>query len=178
MIGLDLDGYFHKNILLTLWISYKISVHILYFVIFFELSTATQNVEFHIHQRYIDTGSFEVIDFCARKMIKMTHFISPWKMINLLQDVLTNFSQSFKKRDVISFTSKVSNVDLSTKFRKIHRKTPKPEPLFNKLAEACNFIKKKTLAEIFFCEYCEISKNALFTEHLWSTASVYGCSSE
>ena len=100
MIGLDLDGYFHKNILLTLWISYKISVHNLYFVIFFELSTPIQNVEFHIHQRYIDTGSFEVIDFCTRKMIKMTHFICPWKMINLLQDVLTNFFQPFKKRDV------------------------------------------------------------------------------
>ena len=42
-----------------------------------------------------------------------------------------------------SFTSKVPNVDLSTKFCKIHRKTPKPEPLFNKVAEACNFIKKR-----------------------------------
>ena len=23
---------------------------------------------------------------------------------------------------------------------------------------------------MFFCEYCEISKNTLFTEHLWATA--------
>ena len=25
---------------------------------------------------------------------------------------------------------------------------------------ACNFIKKETLAQVFFCEFCEISKNA------------------
>ena len=25
--------------------------------------------------------------------------------------------------------------------------------------EACNFIKKETLAQVFFCEFCEISKN-------------------
>ena len=29
-----------------------------------------------------------------------------------------------------------------------------------------NFIKKETLAEVFFCELCEISKNTFFTEHL------------
>ena len=26
-------------------------------------------------------------------------------------------------------------------------------------ASACNFIKKETLAQVFFCEFCEISKN-------------------
>ena len=33
--------------------------------------------------------------------------------------------------------------------------------------EACNFIKKETLAQLFSCEFCEISKNTIFTEHLW-----------
>ena len=37
--------------------------------------------------------------------------------------------------------------------------------------EACNFIKKKTLAQVFSCEFCEISKNAFLTENLWTTAS-------
>ena len=36
---------------------------------------------------------------------------------------------------------------------------------------ACNFIKKETLAQIFSCEFCEISKNTFFTEHLWTIAS-------
>ena len=38
--------------------------------------------------------------------------------------------------------------------------------------EACNFIKKGTLAHVFSCEFCEISKNnIIFTEQLWTTAS-------
>ena len=35
-----------------------------------------------------------------------------------------------------------------------------------------NFIKKETLAQVFSCEFCKISKNTFFTEHLWATASV------
>ena len=38
--------------------------------------------------------------------------------------------------------------------------------------EACNFIKKETLAQVFPCEFYEISKNTFFIEHLWTTASV------
>ena len=32
--------------------------------------------------------------------------------------------------------------------------------------EAYNFIKKETLVKVFSCEFCEISKNTFFTEHL------------
>ena len=46
------------------------------------------------------------------------------------------------------------------KFYKIHRKTPVPESLL-----------KKRLAQVFSCEFCEISKNTFFTEHLRVTAS-------
>ena len=42
---------------------------------------------------------------------------------------------------------------------------------FNKV-RACNFIKKEALAQVFSCEFCEISKNTFFTEHLWANASV------
>ena len=34
------------------------------------------------------------------------------------------------------------------------------------------FFKKETLALVFSCEFCKISKNIFFTEHLWATASV------
>ena len=45
-----------------------------------------------------------------------------------------------------------------------------PEP------QACNFIKKETLAQVFSCKFCENSKNTFFTEHIWATASVnYQC---
>ena len=33
------------------------------------------------------------------------------------------------------------------------------------------FIKKESLAQVLSCEFCEISKNTFFTEHLWTTAS-------
>ena len=33
-------------------------------------------------------------------------------------------------------------------------------------AKAGNFIKNETLAQMFFCEFCEIFKNTFFTEHL------------
>ena len=39
--------------------------------------------------------------------------------------------------------------------------------------EACNFVNKETLVQLFYCEFCEISKKTLFTEHVWATASVY-----
>ena len=32
-------------------------------------------------------------------------------------------------------------------------------------SEACNLIKKETLAQVFSCEFCEIPKNTFFTEH-------------
>ena len=38
---------------------------------------------------------------------------------------------------------------------------------------ACNFIKKETLAQVFFCEFCEITKNIFLTEQLWANASVF-----
>ena len=39
-----------------------------------------------------------------------------------------------------------------------------PEP------QACNFVKWKTLAQVLYCEFCEIFKNTFFTEDLSTTA--------
>ena len=38
--------------------------------------------------------------------------------------------------------------------------------------ETCNFIKKEALAQVVSCEFCEIFKNTIFTEHFWTTASM------
>ena len=40
-------------------------------------------------------------------------------------------------------------------------------------SEVKSFIKKETLAQVFSCEFCKISENIFFTEHLRATASVY-----
>ena len=42
----------------------------------------------------------------------------------------------------------------------------------NTCARVYFFYKKETLAQVFSGEFCEISKNTFFTEHLWATASV------
>ena len=39
------------------------------------------------------------------------------------------------------------------------------------LRKSWNFIKKETLAQVFSCEFCEISKKTSFTEHLRTTPS-------
>ena len=44
-------------------------------------------------------------------------------------------------------------------------KTPVPEPLFSE-AEACNFIKKENLEQVFSFEFFHISENTFFTEYL------------
>ena len=40
-------------------------------------------------------------------------------------------------------------------------------------ALACNFIKKEALAQVFPCEFCEISKNTFFNKTALVAASVY-----
>ena len=38
---------------------------------------------------------------------------------------------------------------------------------FNKVAgQACNFIKKESQAQVFYCKFCQISKKAFFTKQL------------
>ena len=38
--------------------------------------------------------------------------------------------------------------------------------------QACSFVKKETLAQVFPCEFWEISKNTFFT-NTWMTASTF-----
>ena len=46
--------------------------------------------------------------------------------------------------------------------------------VFNKVAglRPATLLKKEAHAQVFSCEFCEISKNPFFAEHLWTTASV------
>ena len=37
--------------------------------------------------------------------------------------------------------------------------------------QACNFIKKEALAQVFYCKFCDIFKSTFFTEHLRTTSS-------
>ena len=58
-------------------------------------------------------------------------------------------------------------------------KTNRVSFLIKLQAYACNFIKKETLARVFSFEFCGISKNTFFTEHLWEYChSWYGIMEE
>ena len=64
------------------------------------------------------------------------------------------------------------NKSILKNFANFTGKKPVPESfLIKKRPEACKFIKKETLAQVFSCEFWDISKNNFFTEHLRTTAS-------
>ena len=44
---------------------------------------------------------------------------------------------------------------------------------FNTIAGFLQLYKKEALGQVFSCEFCEISKNTFFTEHLRTTAPGY-----
>ena len=48
-----------------------------------------------------------------------------------------------------------------------------PPKVFCKVVglRAATLLKKEALTQVFSCEFCEISKNTLFTEHMRTTAS-------
>ena len=61
----------------------------------------------------------------------------------------------------------------SQKFCQTNSKTPVTESLFQYTyrPQACNFIKKETLEQVFSCKFCKIFKSTFLAEHLQMTAS-------
>ena len=45
-----------------------------------------------------------------------------------------------------------------------------PKVFCKKSASGLQLYSKETLAQVFSCEFSQISKNTFFTEHLWTTA--------
>ena len=43
--------------------------------------------------------------------------------------------------------------------------------MWEKVPQACGFIKKETLVQLFPSKFCTFSKNTFFTEYLWASAS-------
>ena len=52
------------------------------------------------------------------------------------------------------------------------QENPVSEPLFDKVAGACNFT-RETSTQVFLCEHCDFFKNSHFEEHQQTGASVY-----
>ena len=105
-------------------------------------------------------------------------------MLVLLGVVLTLRTAIFRKLSRHLFQYRSSHQGWSIKksvlgnFTKITGKHLCQSLFFNKVAglrlrpKACYFIKKETVAQVFSCKFCEISRNTFFTAHLWTTASI------
>ena len=65
--------------------------------------------------------------------------------------------------------------DVLINFSKLTGKHLCQSLFLNKVAglKACNFIEKKSLAQVFSCEFCKICKNTFFQEHIRTTTSVF-----
>ena len=78
----------------------------------------------------------------------------------------------FKARHQISFL--LSSVSIKRINRSSHQRCSMKKGFLRNftMSKACNFIKKEALAQVISYEFCEISKNNIFTQHFWATASV------
>ena len=83
--------------------------------------------------------------------------------------MLKNFHRSFQNSREIGLFEffRMTITVLKTYFKK-----GTPKQIASNQPVSCNFVKKETLAQLFSCEFQEISKNIFFTEHLRATASL------
>ena len=78
----------------------------------------------------------------------------------------------FSRSEEIRYTKHIIYICLWIFFLKMYKPYISEAATGGALLEASNFIKTETLAQVFSCEFCEISKSTFFTEHVWATASV------
>ena len=96
-------------------------------------------------------------------------------------NTLSPISHLFSKKMIISLTipyyRPASILPLFSKVRSSHRMCSITKVVLTNLAKFAakrlrlRTLLKKRLAQVFFCEFCKISKNTFFTEHLWAHAS-------
>ena len=81
--------------------------------------------------------------------------------IPVLHILLYLFSMS-KRIEEVTWRCSIKKVFLEISQNSQENNCAKVSFLINLQASACNFIKKETLAEVFSCEFCEISKSTFF----------------
>ena len=63
--------------------------------------------------------------------------------------------------------------DVLRNFAKFTGKYLRQSLFFNKVQQACNFIKKETLAQVFSCKFCKISNNTSYRTPLVAASVLY-----
>ena len=81
---------------------------------------------------------------------------------------INNVKSTFKERISGVSTSSHQRCSVKKVFSEVSRNSQE-----NTFSRVSFFIKLQAQAQVFFCEFCKISKNAFFTEHLRTTASKF-----
>ena len=76
------------------------------------------------------------------------------------------YSVPFQMSEAVVWRRSVEKVFLEISQNSHEKACARVSCLVKLQPEICNFIKKEALAQVFSCEFCEISKNTFFTEHL------------
>ena len=112
--------------------------------------------------------SFQGIVLYEHKPKNFGSYVAFFKVVYLNSN--TPPKTKFCIMDLVTFTDRVVfQKRFSQKFRKIYRKTPVS---VSRKPQACSFIKKETLTQVFSCEFCKNFKNTFLTEYLRETSSV------
>ena len=99
----------------------------------------------------------------SNKLLSLIFSFQVWKLFEIYliliypRLILFHDKNTFMlNRHFFIFTQMPSHL-LKTVFRNVIERSSLPEMFCEK--GACNFIKKETLAQVFSCEFCKISKN-------------------
>ena len=138
---------------------------------------------YYVYQRRQKIASLDTITFCVYKQPILT---KQWNDIIFVQILYSYLKYTNRLLDVFFILLAVISSELHDRnsreevfcrkgvlrnFAIFTRKHMCESLFFNKVAG--NFIKKETLAQVFFCEFCEISKNTFFYRTSLVVASVY-----
>ena len=129
--------------------------------------------------RYLFKSFYPVVN---NYLIRISLFLRRLETILLFSDVFKYQSISWFSTSNCSINPWMDQDTVTTNYLTMFRNS-RPQVFYKKGAlrnfakftrkhlwqslKAYNFIIKETLAQVFFCEFCEISKNTSFTEHLW-----------
>ena len=115
-----------------------------------------------------NTSWWLLLAFLNKRLVRQEKYIFPKRSILGIQNHLSNLSLTEEIR-LYWFSRSELLCEKSVKNSQNSEENTCARVSFL----TCSFIKKEALTKVFSCEFCDIFKNTLFTEHFWVTASGY-----
>ena len=115
-----------------------------------------------------NTSWWLLLAFLNKRLVRQEKYIFPKRSILGIQNHLSNLSLT-KEIRLYWFSRSELLCEKSVKNSQNSEENTCARVSFL----TSSFIKKEALTKVFSCEFCDIFKNTLFTEHFWVTASGY-----